>query len=213
MDEFLAKLAARLQTYDSEIITADETADWPKGKLDELVAEGILTEIEHSTGLVCEQCEENCYVEPSIRTLPDGKSIGVFGCLRREDIGLIEVDLNRLRLWRINKKKLWWLVYGFKSEWQLPWNDDNSEYVPLQEAVNLANDDSITVRGMSRLLNDPDFPIHRMHKGQRCKVHLGEFRNWLKYAQHGKITDKAIEKYINGVKRRKEAVKRKKTKT
>lgn len=62
---------------------------------------------------------------------------------------------------------------------------------------------------MSRLLKDPDFPVHRMHKGRRCKIHLDEFRKWLKYAQQGKITDKAIEKYLKEIEKRKKAIQKK----
>lgn len=210
MNEFLRQLADRLRTYDSEIITADETADWPEGKLAELVSEGILSEIQPSTSVVCDQCEENCPVEPDIRTIPNtGRAVGVFVCKRDPDIGRIEINLDRLRRWQVNKKTLWKLVFGFDSEWQVPWDDSNGEYIPLQEAVNLANDDSITVRKMSRLLEDPDFPVHRMHTGRRCKVHMDEFRKWLKFAQHGQITDKAIEKYLKGVRERREQARRK----
>ena len=214
MDKFLQQLADRLRIPDSEIVTADETEDWPTGKLDELVEAGVLAEIQHSKGVVCRECEENCFIEPDIRTNPNtGAATGILACTRNPDIGRIEVDLDRLRQWRINKGKLWKLVYGLESEWQVPWDDDNSEYIPLQEAVNLANDDSITVRKMSRLLEDPNFPVHRMQKGQRCKVHLGEFKRWLKYAKHGVITDKAIDKYLKQTEERKKEAKAKKRKT
>ena len=210
MDEFLKQLAGRLQVFGSEVISADDVADWPEGKLDELVSGGILNEIQHASGVVCNECDEHCYIEPNIRELPHGGAIGVFRCTHNPDIGRIEVDLSRLRQWRIDKDKLWKLVYGFESEWQVPWDDSNGEYIPLQEAVNLANDDSITVKGMSRLLEDTDFPVHRMRRGRRCKVHLDEFRKWLRFAQHGPVTDKAIEKYLKGARERKEQARQKK---
>jgi len=43
-------------------------------------------------------------------------------------------------------------------------------------------------------------------------VHIADFRKWLQYAQHGKITDKAIEKYLNRIEKRKEAIRRTKPK-
>ncbi|MCX5638654.1 MAG: hypothetical protein NTX52_13340 [Planctomycetota bacterium] len=212
VDSFLEQLAKRLQVYDADKVTADETKDWPDGKLNELIEAGILTEIEPAKEIVCDQCEENCDIEPEIRENPaTGKNIGVFVCSRRDDIGRVPIDLNRLRQWQIDKKKLWKLVYGFESEWQVPWNDNNGEYISLQEAVNLANNDSITVKNMSRLLEDPEFPVRRMHKGRRCAVHIDDFRKWLQYAQHGKITDNAIEKYLNGAEKRKKATRKKKT--
>jgi len=116
VDELLAKLADRLQIYDSEIITADETKDWPRGKLDELIKMGVLAEIQHAKGLVCSECEEGCFIEPNIRTNPDtGTATGVFVCPRREDIGRIEVDLNRLRQWKISGEKLESLGYTKKK--------------------------------------------------------------------------------------------------
>jgi len=212
VDELLAKLADRLQIYDSEIITADEITEWPNGKLDELIKMGVLVEVEHAKGLVCRECEEGCFIEPNIRTNPDtGTATGVFGCTRREDIGRIEVDLNRLRQWRISAEKLSGLGYQVQVGWIAPWNETNPQYFTLKEAVSLANDDSVTVKSMSRLLEDLEFPVHRMHKGRRCMIHIADFRKWLQYAQHGKITDKAIEKYLNGAEKRKKATRRRKT--
>jgi len=107
VDKILQQLADRLRIPDADIITADEIAGWPDVRLNELVCKGILTEIEHATGIVCDQCEESCYIEPTIRTYADGsKTVGVFVCTRNPDIGRITVDLNRLRLWRICKDKL-----------------------------------------------------------------------------------------------------------
>ena len=112
MDRFLEQLAKRLQVYDGDIIRADETKDWPEGKLDELIKTGVLTEIQHSKGVVCDECEENCFIEPDIRTNPDtGNATGVFICTRNPDIGRIEVDLNRLRQWKISGEKLEALGY------------------------------------------------------------------------------------------------------
>ncbi len=215
MDNLLKQLAERLRVFDAEIVSADEIKGWPKGRLGKLVAEGILIEVEHAEGVICSQCEENCYITPDIRTNPETSgSVGVFVCTRNPDIGRIEVDLDRLRQWRINTTKLTQLGYLEQViGWQVSWNDDDTNYIPLKDAVNLANDDSITVKKMSGLLKkDPKFPVHHMHKGRRCKLHFAEFRAWLEHAQHGKITDKVIEQYLKGVERRKETAKQKKTK-
>jgi hypothetical protein len=117
VDEFLKQLAQRLQVPDAEVISADDVAEWPDGKLDELLAQGILTEIEPAKGVVCDQCEENCFIEPSLRTLPDNnKTIGIFVCTRNPDIGRIEVDLDRLKQWKIDKRKISQLGYGTKTK-------------------------------------------------------------------------------------------------
>ena len=200
--EFTDQLANRLRVVRSEVVTADEIEDWPGDTLDELVAAGILTEIEHAKGFVCRESEEHCFIEPTIRTYPGGKRAGVYVCCN-PGVGRVEVELGRLRRWRIDRRKLWKMVYGFDSEWQMPWDDDASEYIGLQDAVNLANNDSITVKKMSRLLADPHFPVRRMRHERRCNVHLGDFRKWLQYAEYGKVTDKAIAKYLEGVEKRK----------
>lgn len=107
MDKFLQQLAERLQIYDADVVSADELADWPDGLCDKLVTEGILKEIEHAKGVICDQCEENCFIEPDIRTNPDtGEPIGVFICTRNPDIGRIEVNLDQARQWKIDKEKL-----------------------------------------------------------------------------------------------------------
>lgn len=149
MDSFLEQLAGRLQISGADVITADETKDWPEGKRDELIAGGVLTPIENATGVVCDQCEENCYIEPSIRTYQqDGeeKAIGVFVCTRNPDIGRIEVDLNRLRQWKINNEKLQSLGYciDFGPE-------PEDELITVQEAANISGMDKGTI---SRLASE-----------------------------------------------------------
>jgi hypothetical protein len=105
--DLLAQLAAQLSVPDGDIITADDVRKWPDGKVQELVAERILQEIDPGTAVVCDQCDERCSIEPQRRTDPrTGKVVGVHLCLREEGGGRIEIDLNRLRRWRINKRKL-----------------------------------------------------------------------------------------------------------
>jgi len=107
VDGFLAQLAKRLRIPDADIITGDEVRDWPDGKLEELLAEGVLQEIEHGTTVMCDQCDEHCSIEPQRRTDPQtGKTVGVHICMREEGGGRIEIDLDRLRRWRISRRKL-----------------------------------------------------------------------------------------------------------
>lgn len=212
MGDFLQQLADRLKTADADVVSADEIADWPVGKIDELVKTGVLEEIQQAKGLVCCECEENCYIEPDVRTHPDtGKATGVYICTNNPDIGRIEIDLDRLKQWKINTQKLSELGYQVQVGWVVPWDETNTEYFTLKEAVNLANDDSITIKAMSRLLENLDFPVRRMHMGRRCRIHITDYRNWLKYAQHGQITDEAIEKYLQGAETRKKTARKKKT--
>jgi len=107
VDGLLAQLARRLRVPDGEIITADEVRDWPDGKLEELLDKGILEETELGTTVICDQCDEHCSIEPERRTNPrTGKTVGVHICLREEAGGRIEINLDRLRRWRISESKL-----------------------------------------------------------------------------------------------------------
>jgi hypothetical protein len=107
LDDLIAYLAKRLHIPGADIVTGDEVRNWPDGKLQELLAERILQEIEPGTTVVCDQCDEQCSVEPQRRTDPQtGRVVGVHICMRETAGGRIEIDLDRLRRWRINRRKL-----------------------------------------------------------------------------------------------------------
>jgi DNA-binding CsgD family transcriptional regulator len=107
VDELLKQLARRLPDPDAAIVTADEVRDWPEGKLQELLAQRILEEIEHGTTVICDQCDGHCSIEPQMRTDPQtGKAVGFCICLREEVGGRTEINLDRLRRWRISGSRL-----------------------------------------------------------------------------------------------------------
>ena len=162
MDNFLTKLAERLQIPDADIVSADEIADWPTGKLDELADAGVLAEIQYSKGVVCSECGENCFIEPDIRTIPDtDKAIGVFVCTRNPDIGRIEVDLDRLKQWKINKEKLQSL--GYRVDFG---PEPEDELITVQEAANISEMDKGTI---SRLASENKIK-HNGEMGTKRKV-------------------------------------------
>ncbi len=112
LDRFLTQLAKRLRIPDADIVTADEVRDWPDGKLEELLATGILQEAESGTTVVCDQCDDRCDIEPQRRTdSQTGKIIGVHICMREGSGGRIEIDLDRLRRWKLKKRTLSKLGY------------------------------------------------------------------------------------------------------
>jgi hypothetical protein len=107
LDDLLIQLANRLRIPDADIVTGDEIRDWPAGKLEDLLAQRVLQEMEHGTTIVCDQCDERCSIEPQRRTDPQtGKTIGVHICMHEDAGGRIEIDLDCLRRWRINKRML-----------------------------------------------------------------------------------------------------------
>lgn len=200
--EKMNQLIRIAESDNSRIVTAWDLREWSEADIQQFEQEEYLLFQGYADTIRCGRCHKGCTVELTMAQYPDGQTKGVFLCSDEDEGGRIEFEMKELRVWEVNRKKIWKSAYGFNSEWQVPWDDDNPDYIPLQEAVNIADDDSITVKNMSRLLKDPEFPIHHMHKGKRCKVHLGEFRRWLKYAKYGTITDEAIERYIAGIQER-----------
>ena len=88
-------------------MTAEELQDWPEGKLEELLRDSILAEMEPGTTVICDECDERCEIEPQRRTDPrTGRLIGVYVCMREDGGGRIEIALDRLRRWKINGRKL-----------------------------------------------------------------------------------------------------------
>ena len=100
MNELLRVILTRADVPEASVFSADEVVRWPPGALDLLLRSGLLRETAPANGLVCDQCEEACWIEPDIREDPKtGKAVGTFFCTRREDIGHFTVDLERLGQW------------------------------------------------------------------------------------------------------------------
>jgi hypothetical protein len=207
-DNRLEQLIRFINT-DCKVITAQNLAGWIDTEIEKYEQKKILLFRGFRDEIQCKQCHKNCPIPIKILEYIDGQKRGVGICPDKENGGRLEFELSELKYWEINKAKLIELGYCMEG-YLVPWDKENILYIPLQDAVNMANDDSITVRKMSKMLENPDFPVHRMHNGRRCRVHMPEFRKWLEYAQPGEITDEAIEKYLNGVKARTEAVLQKK---
>ena len=61
------------------------------------------------------------------------------------------------------------------------WDDDAAEYLPLSAARKLI-DDRLSLQTLGRLCK-PDGEIRYMRKGQRCKVHVADFRRYMQSQQ------------------------------
>jgi hypothetical protein len=73
-----------------------------------------------------------------------------------------------------------------------PWADDAPEYLSLSEARKLI-DNKFSLQTLSRLCR-PDGEVRYMRKGRRCKVHLADFRMYMK----GQVSDpKWAAAYMN----------------
>ncbi len=128
MQETLRQLASRLGVPDGDIVTADEFFGWEDGLRKELLAEGVLRQTENAKKVTCLECGQGCFIEPETRTDPEiGKAVGIYMCSENPEIGRFEVDLNRLRCWKIVKAKL--VELGYYREKEIPASTDKPPYV------------------------------------------------------------------------------------
>lgn len=210
-DQRIEQLVRIWDNGGNPIVYAANLAFLTNGEIEEFEKRKILLFRGYRDEIQCNKCHKGGCTVPLKRVeYPDGQKKGVCICPDPEQGDRLEFELDELRYWEVNRDKL--IELGYCKKHQVPWDKDNVLYIPLQDAVNMANDDSITVRTMSKMLEDPEFPVHRMHNGRRCRVHVPEFRKWLEYALHGNITDAVIEKYLDGVEARTKAIRQKKSK-
>ncbi len=96
----LASVLERIDLRGEAIITAGEAEGWGPGVLDALAGAGVLVPSTNATGVICTECEEECWVEPSAQRRPSGEEVLVALCELRDDIHLVRIDPERLRQWR-----------------------------------------------------------------------------------------------------------------
>ncbi|MBS3735515.1 MAG: hypothetical protein KGY99_11455, partial [Phycisphaerae bacterium] len=107
MREVLREILLRADTRDASCFDADEVERWPAGALNRLQKLGLLREAEPASGVVCRECEDDCWIEPAIRDAPcAGKPIGVYFCRRNEEVGRFTVDLARRWRWSLSASGL-----------------------------------------------------------------------------------------------------------
>ncbi|MBW8017290.1 MAG: hypothetical protein FVQ82_13990 [Planctomycetes bacterium] len=204
----LDQILNAVESFGEAVFGLADMVHWHNDALDYFVEQEILKSTKPATEAECDGCGEGC-VEKVV--FADGNQPGnsraYIACKVHEDMGLIAVDMKMLKRWKANKDRLKEL--GYPTGYEVLWDPDNVLYISLKDAANMASSDLLTLRRLSRLLEDPGFPVHRMHKGRRCKVHTPEFRKWLEYTQFG-ISDAAIDKYLEGTKVRLEEEEKKK---
>lgn len=101
VNEVFRAILIRADLPDAQLFAAHEVARWPEGALDWLMRAGILREAEPAEDVLCEECEEGCWIKPNIREDPQThQRVGTYFCHRNEDIGRFKVDLSRKRQWK-----------------------------------------------------------------------------------------------------------------
>ena len=91
-------------------VAADEVWRWSPWTLAALEASGILSRGETAWGLVCDHCEEGCWVEPKVAQ-PRDRPILVHPCVGGADAGLLRFGPDRLNTWRISADAVARLVH------------------------------------------------------------------------------------------------------
>ena len=103
MNDVFRDILIRADLSDAQIFAAHEVTQWPNGALDWLMGAGILRETEPAEEVLCEECEEGCWIKPNIREDPrTHRRVGTYFCRRNKDIGQFKVDLSRRQRWKFN---------------------------------------------------------------------------------------------------------------
>jgi|GEM_PF-2536725 len=87
-------------------IGSEELPDWPEGAHQALVDLRLLKRETNERGLVCDECEEACWLEPTRTTDAHGQDVLVQACLQGRDVGLLVFDPSRLVAWRLDLEGL-----------------------------------------------------------------------------------------------------------
>lgn len=82
-------------------ITAEEVSGWPAAAIDLLVRDGVLVRGETARAVICEHCDEGCWVEPRVRHLPKLGATLVHPCVGSAMGGLLTFRPDRLHTWRV----------------------------------------------------------------------------------------------------------------
>jgi hypothetical protein len=102
----LASVLERIDLRGEAIVTAGEAEGWGPGVLDTLIGAGVLFPHTNATGVICTECEEECWVEPWAQRRPNAGEVLVALCEPRDDIHLVRIDPERLRQWRADMEVL-----------------------------------------------------------------------------------------------------------
>ena len=102
-------LLARLDDGRDDV-PADEVARWSTWTLASLETSGIVSRGETAWGLVCDHCEEACWVEPKLAQVRE-RPILVHPCVGSADAGLLAFGPDRLNTWRVSTDAVARLVH------------------------------------------------------------------------------------------------------
>ena len=86
---------------------ADEAKNWPDGKLALFEKIGLLKIAQPMTEIECDGCEESCYMPITIFPVSESKPARAYiTCDKRDDIGRVKVEFDRLKRWQLSEMQL-----------------------------------------------------------------------------------------------------------
>lgn len=95
---------------------------------------------------------------------------------------------------------------------RVPWDKNNPNFILLSEAVVKFADGKIPLPTLSKRVS-PDGPILHMRLGQRCRVHIGEFREYIKREYPTlDVGAEIAEEYVADIEARKSEIRHEKEK-
>ncbi|MDD5641745.1 MAG: hypothetical protein PHX53_08860 [Syntrophales bacterium] len=103
LNDLLGHILLRMEMMaeGSNAFAADEMARWPEGALDFFVRQRLLSPATPAHEVVCEGCEEGCFMTVEFPPADALLSTAPFIiCNQRDDIGKVRVDPDRLKRWR-----------------------------------------------------------------------------------------------------------------
>jgi hypothetical protein len=87
----------------SALFGPEDISQWPSGALEALIGASLVKEASHATCVVCNGCEEACLSDVEFVGGEEGVPLQAYiVCELREDIGRVEVPLERLRRWVVD---------------------------------------------------------------------------------------------------------------
>lgn len=174
----------------SASFTFDDVSAWPEGAVAVLQNSGILKRGRNAQAVTCDGCEEACIEDVEFSRDEDDGLVGYVICRRREHIGRVRIDSDRLRTWEVNCGNLAALIsreLGLRSEEILP---GRLWMVGLVEADN-ARTDVLLARGLRWPDGDRVLREARSRKQSRSDVLLlptsGESDNSLEIVSLGEV--------------------------
>lgn len=91
----------------------DEVKSWPDGKLALFEKIGLLNHAQPLNEIGCDGCEENCFMPVTIIPISNTNSPRAFiTCDKRDDIGRVKVEFDRLKQWQLTEMQLAQFVAG-----------------------------------------------------------------------------------------------------